>query len=156
MSRPSPMISKITVPNTVFPNLALTKRDFRINFAINCGSKSLPEEVPIFKSVNLDEQLDTVTFLHVQEQLEIDPNKRIVYLPKVCSWYLSDFVSMKSITQPAPIDCLRALSHYAKGNIKFQLTKMLTDTGNAPAIKFKNFSYRCRPFVEMRNDSTYF
>ena len=156
MSRPSPMISKITVPNTVFPGLALTKKDFRINFAINCGSKSLPEEVPIFKPVTLDEQLDAVTFQNVQELLEIDASKRVVYLPKVCSWYLSDFVSMKAIMQPAPIDCLRALSHYSKGTVKTHLTKMLTDTGNAPAIKFKNFSYRCRTIVEMKCENTYF
>ena len=156
MSRPSPMISKITVPTTVFPGLALRKKDFRINFAINCGSKSLPEEVPIFKSMTLDDQLDAVTFQHVQELLEIDANKRVVYLPKVCSWYMSDFVSTRSIIQPAPIDCLRALSHYSKGSVKIQLTKMLTDASNAPAVRFKNFSYRCRTFVEMKNENTYF
>ena len=41
MSRPS-SLSMIVVPNHQFPGLALTHRDFRFNFCINNGSKSMP------------------------------------------------------------------------------------------------------------------
>lgn len=149
MSRPSPIISKITVPSSVFPGIALTHKDFRIYFAVNCGSKSLPDEVSIFNVDDLDEQLDDATFTSIEESLEIDTIRRIVYLPKVCSWYPSDFCA-KKIGSPTPLDCVHVLVHYTKGEVKFALSKMLTENCPAPTIKFKNFSYRCRSFVESR------
>jgi len=148
MSRPSPILSKITVPNSVFPGLALTHKDFRINFCLNCGSKSLPDEVPIFNVDDFDEQLDDVTFIAVQDSLEVDTSRRVVLLPKVCSWYLSDFCPRK-IGSPSPIDCVRVLAHYTRGDTKHALSKILTETaGSIPAIKFKPYSYRCRSFIE--------
>jgi hypothetical protein len=150
MSRPSPIISKITVPNSVFPGLALTHKDFRLNFCLNCGSKSSPDEVPIFNADDLDGQLDDVTFLAMEDSLEVDTLRRVVLLPKVCSWYLSDFCPRK-IGSPSPIDCVRVLAHYTKGETKHALSKLLTETGGSlPAIKFKPYSYRCRSFFESR------
>ena len=149
------MISKITVPNTTFPGLALTQKDFRMNFCINCGSKSLPEEVPIFCSDSLDQQMDEVTSLHMEELLELDAVKRTVYLPKVCTWYLQDFVSSKLIAHPAPIDCLRTISHYTRGEKRSLLVKMLTDTTGPPSIKFKQYSYRCRTIVELKTTTDF-
>lgn len=60
MSRPSPLLSKITAPNTQFPGLALLRRDFRLNFCINNGSRSIQIPVPIYKPEKLDKQLDKV------------------------------------------------------------------------------------------------
>ena len=151
MSRPSPLISKITVPNSQFPGLALVNKDFRINFCINCGSKTLPEEVPIYKPEFLDEQLDEITFLNVSESLEIDSSKKIVYLPKLCSWYLPDFIP-KKVSANSPIDCLRALSHYTKEETKSKLRYLFSDTNGTPTIKFKNFTYRCRSFIEYKSE----
>jgi len=47
-------------PQTVLPGLELSRRDFRLHFAINCGSISLLPFVPIYNPCQLDDQLDEV------------------------------------------------------------------------------------------------
>jgi hypothetical protein len=61
MSRPSPLLSKIRAPNSQFPALALQHRDFRLNFCINNGSRSMPESVPIYRGETLNRQMDDVS-----------------------------------------------------------------------------------------------
>lgn len=48
-------------PSTLFPALALHKKDFRLHFAINCGSLSLLAKVPVYMPDKLDMQLDEVS-----------------------------------------------------------------------------------------------
>ncbi len=60
MSRPS-SLSIIPVPQTQFPGMAIAHRDFRLNFCINNGSKSMPNVVPVFRAALLDRQLDDVS-----------------------------------------------------------------------------------------------
>lgn len=73
----------------------------------------------------------------------------LLLMIKVCSWYMSDFGCMKGTTST---DCVRALAHYVKGESRNSLTKLLTDVNSTPTIKFKNFSYRCRSFIEYKYD----
>lgn len=47
-------------PQTLYPHLAISSRDFRLHFAINCGSLSQIELVPIYYPTMLDAQLDEV------------------------------------------------------------------------------------------------
>jgi hypothetical protein len=120
MSRPSPLLSKITAPNSEFPNMCLTQGDFRLNFCINNGSRSLPKYVPIYKPESLDRQLDEMTSMTLAETVEIDTSRKTVILPKVCSWFLNDFVPRKPFTgPPAPADCLRVAANYLRGNNHF-------------------------------------
>ncbi len=59
MSRPS-SLSIVAVPHMQFPGMALTHRDFRYQFCINSGSRSMPRYVPIYEGERLDDQLDEV------------------------------------------------------------------------------------------------
>ena len=59
MARPS-SLSIIPIPQHHFPGLAVTERDFRMDFCINNGSKSMPGMVPIYSPDYLDELLDEV------------------------------------------------------------------------------------------------
>ena len=54
-------VAMTATPQTNFPGLALTHRDFRLHFAINNGSCSQLEEVPIYTPDRLDQQLDDVS-----------------------------------------------------------------------------------------------
>ena len=84
MSRPSTVLTKIPAPTTQFPGLALTQRDFRLNFCINNGSLSMLPYVPVYEVDRLDAQLDDMTSRLLEDAVEIDMNKRVVTLPKVC------------------------------------------------------------------------
>lgn len=78
----------------------------------------------------------------------MDVPKKIVLLPKPCSWYLGDFTSRKATTATA-LDCLRVLVHYVNADTKALLVRLLNDT--VPSIKFKNYIYRCRVFSELKS-----
>lgn len=65
MSRPSPLLSKMSTPTSQFPGVALTQPDFRLNFCINSGSRSMPKFVPIYKAITLDRQLDQVIINYI-------------------------------------------------------------------------------------------
>lgn len=97
----------------------LCRSGIRLNFCINCGTRSTPSFVPIFTPETVDEQMDEVTnaaaivcenlsapvtcliphvYLYSQmtslvlaETAQIDQTNRTVVLPRVCSWYLRDF-----------------------------------------------------------------
>lgn len=64
MARPSGL-SVIPVPNTQFPGIAITQRDFRFNYCINNSSRSLPGVVPVYTVKLLDKQLDEVRALQL-------------------------------------------------------------------------------------------
>ena len=61
MARPS-SLSIIPIPQHQFPGLAITQRDFRMDFCVNNGSKSMPSMVPIYSPDYLDELLDEVCY----------------------------------------------------------------------------------------------
>jgi hypothetical protein len=70
-------------PQTIFPGLAIQHRDFRFHYAINNGSSSLLETVPVFTPSNLDDQLDEITKQSIDQLFEIDLSRRAVTLPKL-------------------------------------------------------------------------
>lgn len=82
-------------PTTVYPSLGLNSRDFRLHFAINCGSLSMLEEVPIYTPELLDHQLDEVTKVSLESFVEMDVAKKVVVLPKLP---LSDYFSVDSLS----------------------------------------------------------
>ena len=60
MSRPKVgMFAKYVIPQTSF-DFALHRKDFRLIWAINCGSFSLVPLVPVYEPHLLDAQLDAV------------------------------------------------------------------------------------------------
>jgi hypothetical protein len=70
-------------PQTIFPGLAIQHRDYRFHYAINNGSSSLLETVPVFTPSNLDDQLDEITKQSIEQLFEIDLSRRTVTLPKL-------------------------------------------------------------------------
>lgn len=63
--------------------------DPRIHFALNCGARSCPA-VRFYEAESLDRTLDSATHVYLQE-MDVDPDKRVVTLPKLLQWYKSDF-----------------------------------------------------------------
>jgi hypothetical protein len=92
MSYPSQFISKFVIPKSQF-TFALRTVDFRINFALNCGSTSNPGFVPVYKAISLDYQLDEATSAYLKS-VDVTSFKRSnvsVTLPRVCDWFAEDF-----------------------------------------------------------------
>lgn len=86
----------------------------------------------------------------------MDSQKRVVVLPKICSWFLSDFVTKKTL-QNGPVvgDTLRVIVHYLTGEAKVSLKRMLGE-GPFPSVKFQQFTFRCKAFskqIDVEDDS---
>lgn len=139
MARPS-SLSIIPIPLHHFPDLAVTSRDFRLNYCINSGSRSMPNCVPVYKPETLDEQLDQMVRMVVSQVVEVDAHKRVVVLPKVP---LHDFAPPHSSVSPQ--DCLRAIACYLAKDDQSTLLRLLSDHADSfPSIRFKNPSLKCQ------------
>ena len=95
MNYPSQFVSKFVLPKSQY-RFALTKADYRINFALNCGSTSNPDAIPIYKTKILDRQLDAASRQYMAYSAEVHPSTRragavTVTLPRICQWFAEDF-----------------------------------------------------------------
>lgn len=140
--------NKIAVPHSQFPHLALSHGDFRLNFCINSGSRSLSKMVPIYTAELLDRQLDDMTKITLAQEVTIDTRTKTIYLPELCKWFLSDFTLKKVPTSTAYHDLLRVITPYLSTNDRklLNIIKESTIGTNSPTVKFKNFNYKCRKF----------
>jgi hypothetical protein len=81
----------------------------------------------------------------------VDAQKKMVTLPKACSWFLSDFVTKKTlINGPVVGDCLRVIVHYLSGEAKSMLRRMLQE-GPYPIVRFQPFTFRCIAFSRLED-----
>lgn len=76
--------------------LRLEKPDFRLNFAMNCMTRSCWVAIAVFDRFQIDEQLDRVVSETIARSLLYDRANHVVQLPKVCDWYRDDFSTTNS------------------------------------------------------------
>lgn len=87
--------------NKLFPSkrekaLRVDTLDYRIHFALNCGAKSCPP-IAFYTDENLDAQLDLATKAYLTSEVEYDRTKNTVRLPKLMSWFRTDFGGKKGM-----------------------------------------------------------
>ena len=95
MNYPSQFVSKFVLPKSKY-SFALSRSDYRINFALNCGSMSNPEVIPVYEAHRLDEQLEEASRCYMEYAAEARKSTRRVggvtlTLPKICQWFAEDF-----------------------------------------------------------------
>jgi len=137
-------------PHTQYPHLALCCRDFRLHFAINCGSLSQIELVPIYYPHLLDSQLDEITRISLDYSLEIDMVKKLVIMPKLP---LQDYaITTTQIPQNNGniLDCLRSLAPYLSKQKRTAVKQILADP-QLYTIKHRTFNFKCR-FLKRLDD----
>jgi len=76
--------------------LAVSKIDYRIHFALNCGAKSCPPIV-FYSYNNIDKQLNVATKSFLNGETEIDDAKKEVRVTKIMDWFIGDFDGKKGI-----------------------------------------------------------
>jgi len=72
--------------------------DYRIHFAINCGAKSCPP-IAFYKPDKMDDQLNLAMKAYLKSETNYDPEKNIVSLPAIMSWFRGDFGGKKAIKE---------------------------------------------------------
>lgn len=81
---------------TYIKDLSIDKIDFRIHFALNCGAKSCPP-IAFYYANALDTQLDTASISFLSQETVLDHEHEIVYLTKLCYWFIGDFKGKKGL-----------------------------------------------------------
>lgn len=141
----------------------LTKRDFRLNFALNCMTKSCWSAVVVYEVAHLDAQLDHIIRKTVDLALTYDRESRIVYLPKACDWYRADFIAasedygggtgaQEAFGQPMNLTMLRLLVKYVRES-KLKLLEYVLEHHESLIAKYKFTKYDYR-FQEALKEST--
>ncbi|TAF51310.1 MAG: DUF547 domain-containing protein [Sphingobacteriia bacterium] len=75
---------------------ALSQRDYRIHFALNCGARSCPP-VLAYQPATVSQQLDLATKNYLAMEVYRDSSQQKVYVPKLLSWFKGDFGGKKGI-----------------------------------------------------------
>lgn len=70
--------------------LAVSKIDYRIHFALNCGAKSCPP-ISFYTPDQLESQLAMATLAFLESDTLIDPTKSEVQVTSLFKWYHNDF-----------------------------------------------------------------
>ena len=135
---PSNFASKFILPKHTY-EFALKEKDYRFNFALNCGSVSIPNAVPIYDEESIDEQLDLASRRFLEETVVIEKSEKkglTIKLPRVCSWYLEDFGETQN-------ELLKNIQDYLNSEDKKLLIQSLEDSSNI-TVKPLPFKFVCR------------
>jgi hypothetical protein len=145
MSYPTQFISRFVIPKSKY-SFGLAKPDYRINFALNCGSVSNPAAVPIFDADDMDQQLEVVSRFFLDQQVTIKQRSAreiVIYLPRVCQWFSGDFGGGSND------DILRRIEHYLSEDKRRLLATCWIERGKRVnfgdlSVKFLPYSFECR------------
>jgi len=70
--------------------LRVENRDPRIHFALNCGAASCPP-IAAYSPTEVSHQLDLASESYLESEVEYDPARNVVRVPRLCLWYYGDF-----------------------------------------------------------------
>lgn len=85
-------------PRKIIRQLEVSKIDYRIHFALNCGAKSCPP-IAFYKYENVDDQLEMAASSFITSETEIDEVKKTVKVSKIMQWFKGDFKGNKGIRE---------------------------------------------------------
>jgi len=92
-------------PSKIIKQLGVSKIDYRIHFALNCGDKSCPP-IAFYNYANINRQLEIATTSFLTNETEIDTANKLVGASKIMQWFKADFGGKKGT--------LKVLSQYLK------------------------------------------
>jgi hypothetical protein len=147
MNYPSQFVSKFVLPKSQFC-FALSQPDYRINFALNCGSVSNPDVVPIYSAITLDTQLDSAARCYLEYASEVRAScKRAgsvtMTLPRICQWFADDFGNGSTN------DVVRCIERFLDDSKRKLVAACFWEPEqrynfNALNVKYSSFSFECR------------
>lgn len=83
-------------PGKIEKQLRVSKLDYRIHFALNCGAKSCPP-IAFYNPENLNAQLNVATNTFLSGEAVYNKETNILQLPTLISWFRRDFGGKKNV-----------------------------------------------------------
>lgn len=114
--------------NPFYPNfikkLRVTKLDYKIHFALNCGAVSCPP-ILVYKSDLIVSQLNLATHSFIESESDIDYTTKTIFTSKLFLWYYRDFGSVKTIKQITGTVFNQDFSNFTLKHKPYNWTKQL-------------------------------
>lgn len=107
-------------PSRTIKKLAVSKIDYRIHFALNCGAKSCPP-IAFYEYDELEKQLELATSSFLVQDVEVIDAQQEVRVTKLMQWFRADFDG--------------------RGGIKDILKKYLGKDFSDYSIKYKEYDW---------------
>lgn len=104
-------------PGKLIKQLAVSKIDYRIHFALNCGAKSCPP-IAFYTYSNINTQLDLAAKSFLGSETEIDDANKVIKVTKIMDWFRGDFNGKKGIRKIIKQVLQKDVNDYA---IKFKI-----------------------------------
>lgn len=134
------MIAQVLIPQNTY-DFNLKRKDYRLLWALNCGSISMPTYVPIFTPDSCEQQLDLMMrYVIINEinlltniikifsesmlqqlQVENNSNNVSIILPQMCQLYYSLLVESSPATNSnnSLLAVLQVIAEYARYSFSF-------------------------------------
>lgn len=80
--------------STMIKKWAVSKIDYRIHFALNCGAKSCPP-IAFYSVDQLEEQLEFSARSFLEGETQIDEQEKKIHTSRLFLWFLNDFGGKK-------------------------------------------------------------
>lgn len=80
----------------VLKRLAVSKLDFRIHFALNCGARSCPP-IAFYAPEKIEQQLETAMLAFLEAETEVFDAKNEIQITPLFQWYIGDFGGMRGV-----------------------------------------------------------
>ena len=85
-------------PGKIIKQLAVSKIDYRIHFALNCGATSCPP-IAFYDYGKIDKQLSIAASSFLKTDTQVDTLKKQVIVSKILQWFKADFGGNKGIKE---------------------------------------------------------
>lgn len=127
------------------PHLAIAHPDFRTNFALQLNCSPGTDVIRVYDgSAKIHEQLNEVCTLFLSQELRVDMQARVVWLPKVCEWHQSDFSPRCSRTAAGlggsrAFHCLQKLLGFLEDQQRDQVHHVLLGAGKSSRVLYDTF-----------------
>jgi hypothetical protein len=76
--------------------LAVSRVDYRIHFALNCGAVSCPP-IAFYNKEKIDRQLELATLSFLETETRLDKAKNEIWVSRLLHWYRGDFGGVRGI-----------------------------------------------------------
>ena len=138
-------------PKDKLPFQTLQKAEPRINFILNNGTTSCLDNVCVFTPGKIEAQLNQGASEFLDKFVTIDETLKQIILPKVCEWYVLDFINGKKSLNVAN-QSLEKIFQYASPTLKNKFDNICNLN---PKVIYMNYVWEFKNCLTIKKENNF-